>query len=119
MPWIEVARTSDIPSGSARVVFVSGKEIALFHVHDRYYALADSCPHAGSSLAAGKIESGYVKCRSHGLRFHLATGNCRNSSSLSAESHAICVQGSSVQVYLSEGPNPFPQETESSPGSSA
>ena len=39
-----------------RLVFAPGVQVALFNVDGTFHALDDACPHAGSSLSAGRIE---------------------------------------------------------------
>lgn len=72
--YTNVAKVAEIPVGSAKVVEVNGKKIALFHVADQFYALDDRCSHAEASLAKGYVEDGSVSCPLHGARFCLKTG---------------------------------------------
>ena len=67
--WLPVLTAAEIPSDRGRLVFADGRTIVLFKVDGAIHALDDSCPHAGSSLAAGKLEGAFVQCRAHGLRF--------------------------------------------------
>jgi 3-phenylpropionate/trans-cinnamate dioxygenase ferredoxin subunit len=72
--FVEVAALDQIKPGSSLVVRVGRESVALFNVGGQIYAINDSCPHAGSSLAAGKIDGKVVTCLAHGLKFDLATG---------------------------------------------
>jgi len=100
MAWIELAQVSDLLSGCGKVIFRDGKEIALFRVNEHFYALDDACPHAGASLAAGKIEGGFVRCRGHGLKFELATGRAKVGGVLCVASYAVRVEGMSVTADI-------------------
>jgi nitrite reductase/ring-hydroxylating ferredoxin subunit len=72
--YVEVPQ-ANVPAVGGRAMWhVEGRTIALFNVEGVLYAIDDSCPHAGSSLFAGKLEGRMVQCRTHGLRFDLATG---------------------------------------------
>ena len=48
---IKVAEKKDLPAGCAKAVEVNGKQIALFNVDDQYYAIDDTCTHAGGTLS--------------------------------------------------------------------
>lgn len=81
---------SDLPDGAQQVVTVKGREIAVFNVGGKFYALLNRCPHEGASLAAGArvglLESDrpgdyrytqigcFVKCPWHGWEYDIATG---------------------------------------------
>ena len=71
---------------------VRGRQIALFHVNEAYYALTDRCPHEGGSLCAGLLvgrltskgpgtydlsrPKEFVQCSWHGWEFDIrAAGN--------------------------------------------
>ncbi|MFO0188253.1 MAG: Rieske (2Fe-2S) protein, partial [Alphaproteobacteria bacterium] len=85
-----VAKVGDIPPNGSKLVTVRGRQIALFHVNDAYYALTDRCPHEGGSLCAGLLvgrltskEPGtydlsrpreFVQCSWHGWEFDIRTG---------------------------------------------
>jgi nitrite reductase/ring-hydroxylating ferredoxin subunit len=72
--FIEVARVEQIPSGTGMTVTVADNEVAVFNVDGTVYAIGDTCPHAGASLGAGKVDGRIVTCRAHGLRYDMTTG---------------------------------------------
>jgi nitrite reductase/ring-hydroxylating ferredoxin subunit len=72
--FVEAARVEQIPPGTSRVVKIGATDVALFNVDGNIYAIADSCAHAGASLAAGKLAGRIVTCRAHGLRYDVTTG---------------------------------------------
>jgi nitrite reductase/ring-hydroxylating ferredoxin subunit len=55
-------------------VQVSGKEVLMTKLKDRYYALGNVCTHNGCRLSGGKIRDGKIRCPCHGSVFDLATG---------------------------------------------
>jgi nitrite reductase/ring-hydroxylating ferredoxin subunit len=72
--FVEAAELDLIPPGTSRVVKIGATDVALFNVDGNIYAIADSCAHAGASLAAGKLAGKIVTCRAHGLRYDVTTG---------------------------------------------
>jgi nitrite reductase/ring-hydroxylating ferredoxin subunit len=85
-----VARVGDIPPGGRLIVEVAGREIGIFNVDGRYYALRNRCPHQGGPLCTGLVAGGLeatrpgeyaydadrklVRCPWHGWEFDVATG---------------------------------------------
>ena len=73
-----VAKWEDIPPGQSALVTVDGKEVAVFNVEGRYYAVGNRCPHRSGPLVRGQIESvdgvAAVRCPLHGWLFELGTG---------------------------------------------
>jgi 3-phenylpropionate/trans-cinnamate dioxygenase ferredoxin subunit len=99
--YIRAAALDQIPPGKSRLAFVAGKTVALFNIGGEIFALNDSCPHAGSSLAMGKLEGAVVQCRAHGLRFDVRTGHMPGrTDGLRAASLPVRVTGNEVQVCL-------------------
>jgi nitrite reductase/ring-hydroxylating ferredoxin subunit len=72
--FVRVGAAAEFPDGSARVVTVRGRRVAVFHAGGRLRAVQDACPHMGTSLALGRVERGTVTCAQHGWRFDLDTG---------------------------------------------
>ena len=98
--FIRVVTAAEIPSDRGRLVFAEGKTIVVFKVDGAIHALDDSCPHAGSSLAAGKLEGTIVQCRAHGLRFDVITGRMRGVDGFCAKTYPVRVVDGEVAVGL-------------------
>jgi len=81
---------SAVPLPGLRTVWhVEDRVIALFCIMGQLYAIDDACPHAGGSLASGKIEGRTIQCRAHGLRFDLLTGCLLGSKRFGARAYGI------------------------------
>ena len=98
--FIRVAGLDQVPTGKARVVCVGGNSVALFNVDGEIHALDDSCPHAGSSLAAGKLGGAVVACRGHGLRFDVRTGRMRGVDGFCVKSYPVRVVDGEIAVGI-------------------
>ncbi|MFC2150242.1 non-heme iron oxygenase ferredoxin subunit [Calditrichota bacterium] len=73
--FIHACSESDLDLWRARRIDVAGVPVALYHLEDGFYAIEDSCSHAGASLTMGQIEEGeVVACPHHGARFNIKTG---------------------------------------------
>lgn len=66
---------ADIPVGKSKRVVVEGVAIAIFHLEEGFFAIADTCPHQSGSLTFGWLEpEGVIACPRHGARFDVRTG---------------------------------------------
>ena len=72
--FVKVAKTGDVALGSAKMVEVGGKKIAIFNVDGKYYAIDNTCTHRGGPLAEGALEGKEVTCPWHGAVFDVTTG---------------------------------------------
>jgi 3-phenylpropionate/trans-cinnamate dioxygenase ferredoxin component len=98
--FVRVVAAAEVPSDRGRLVFADGRTIAVFKVDGAIHALDDSCPHAGSSLAAGKLEGTFVQCRAHGLRFDVRTGRMRGADGFCAKTYPVQLVDGEVAVGI-------------------
>lgn len=99
--FVKAAAAADVPPGTSKLVEVEGKEIALFNVGGTFYALDNTCPHAGGPLAEGTVEEGRVECSWHGAQFDLKTG--ASSSALAPGGvgiYPVRVNGSDIEIEI-------------------
>ena len=71
---IPVARIEDLCPGQRKLAFVDGKSIVMFNIEGEVFAVDNSCPHSGASLASGQLEGHVLRCPAHGMRFDLRDG---------------------------------------------
>ena len=74
MGKIIVGKTSDISPGKMQKVTADGKEILVVNVDGNYFAMNDTCTHAGASLGDGKLDGSILTCDWHGAKFDCKTG---------------------------------------------
>ena len=74
--WLKVAKVSDIDEGKSQLVSAQGKELALFKVDGKIYALENACSHRGGPLVEGYLEGSEVTCPWHAWAFDVKTGVC-------------------------------------------
>lgn len=72
--WTPITRVENIPPLEGRAVNISGVDLALFNLGDRFAAIENACPHRGGPLCDGIVSGAVVVCPLHGWRFDLATG---------------------------------------------
>ena len=66
----------DFADGERKVVYVGGKQAALFNVAGKLYAISNRCSHARGPLSEGQLEADNctVTCPWHYAKFDLQTG---------------------------------------------
>jgi len=75
--YFKVCRVDEVSPGTARMVRVEGRPIALFNLNGEFHATDDTCPHEGGPLSEGFIEGENVTCPWHGATFHIMSGKTR------------------------------------------
>jgi 3-phenylpropionate/trans-cinnamate dioxygenase ferredoxin subunit len=85
-----VAGVAEVEPGHGKLVTAKGREIGVFNVGGKFYALANRCPHKGGPLCSGRITGlaqsrgpgdyhliragEFLRCPWHGWEFEIATG---------------------------------------------
>jgi len=73
MSKILAGKKADIPPGQLHKISVDGKDILVINLDGNYFAMDDTCTHAGASLSEGSIDGDVITCGWHGAKF-----NCKN-----------------------------------------
>ncbi len=112
-----VARLGDFPPASRRIVRVGGREIGVFRVDDRFYAVRNRCPHQGGPLCVGRVFPRVVSeapgsfhlddgpplivCPWHGWQYDMETGQSYVPGDPHVRSYRVSVEpGSAVASSL-------------------
>jgi len=74
--WHVAGTTSDIADDLPLSAKIEGREIGVYLVGGKYYALEDVCPHAYALLSQGFVEGEEIECPLHGAKFHIPSGRC-------------------------------------------
>lgn len=69
-----VASVADLQDRALTKVMVAGVPVLLLRLGERYYAIANTCSHAGGPLDEGELQGDVVQCPWHGSRFRLRDG---------------------------------------------
>lgn len=100
MKLVDVCAVEEIPPGKSRAVRAEGRDIALFNVDSRVYAIENSCLHQGAALSGGQLCGHTVTCRAHGWRFDVTTGKLGSSQRLGVASFPVEISGDRVLVTI-------------------
>ena len=111
-----VARRADIPHGGRKIVRVAGREIGIFNIDGRYYALKNVCPHQGARVCLGRIvgttlpsevyqfqygrEGQILRCPWHEWEYDIATGESLFDPDVKVVSYPVEVVGDDLVLTL-------------------
>lgn len=99
--WLAACALRDIPEDVIHAKEIDGVPVVLCRRGNAVVCYQDACAHLGLPLHDGRIEQGVLRCRHHGFRYDLATGECRTAPELQLKAHAVRVIGDRVEVRLS------------------
>ena len=99
--WHTIGRADEIRDGDLRGAMVSGERLCVGRAGDRYFAIEDTCPHAGGSLSEGMIESEFVICPLHAYAFEVKSGRCPDDPGCSVRAFAVSIEDGMLRVDLS------------------
>lgn len=99
MAFTKVAKTTDIAAGQGKCVQVGGKNIALFNVDGKFYAIDDTCPHKGGPLSEGQLTGNDVTCPWHGAVFDVTNGaHLKGPGATGVSCYSVRTEGDDVEV---------------------
>jgi len=98
--FVEVAKTSDLPVGRARVCTIGTQRIALYHTARGFFASGNTCPHRGGPLGEGDIIGNEIICPWHLWGFDVATGECGGNPELTIPTYEVRIEGESILVNV-------------------
>jgi nitrite reductase/ring-hydroxylating ferredoxin subunit len=100
--FVPVAQVSDL-AGGRKVVKVEDRQIALFRIEDRFYAVDNRCPHMGYPLSMGSLRGETLTCDWHNWKFALEDGRCTFGEE-SVRSYTVRIEGGQLLVDLADEP---------------
>ena len=96
----KVAKKSDIPAGSGKVIEIGGKAIAVFNCDGTFYAIENTCKHRGGPLGEGSLSGTNVTCPWHGWEYEVTSGECSMDASIKVQTFDVKVEGDDLLVAV-------------------
>lgn len=98
--WIKIAAVSEVNPGEGKVVEAGDRELALFNVAGKFYAIDNICPHRGGPLGEGVLEDHTCVCPWHGWRFDVRDGTSPVVKTAKVDTFEVVVEGNDVKVKV-------------------
>lgn len=111
-----VAAAAELPPGQRKIVRIGGREIGVFNIDGRLYALRNVCPHKGAPLCRGRLrpqvisdevyhvshldEVEILKCPWHLWEFDIKTGQALHDETMRVMTYPVQQEGDEVVVYV-------------------
>lgn len=100
MPKIKMGRVSDLPPGAVLEKSIVARRVAVFNVGGRLYGIESDCKHMRASLSTGEVKDGQIKCKWHGWRYDLESGECLTVSKTRLKTYAVTVEDDVIFVEI-------------------
>lgn len=75
MAKVMVGKASDIGEGEMGHLTAGGKEILIANVRGQFYAIDNTCTHAGAELHEGELNERELVCPWHRAKWDVTTGS--------------------------------------------
>jgi 3-phenylpropionate/trans-cinnamate dioxygenase ferredoxin component len=96
-----VAPLADLPPDTGKAFNVAGRQLALFNVEGRVFAVDNACPHDGAPLAEGYVEGTTLTCPWHAAEFDITSGQVLNPPAVeNIRSYPVFVNDGTIEVEL-------------------
>jgi nitrite reductase/ring-hydroxylating ferredoxin subunit len=106
--YLTVARVSAVTPGMGTVVTVRGRDIAVFNIQGRFYALDNRCPHQDYPLGMSPVLDHLVICIGHAWPFDVRTGECSSVPGVCVRTYEVSVDGDKVKIRADTIPEANP-----------
>lgn len=94
--YLRVAALDELREGEGKVIEHAGMDVGLFRLGAEVFAVENTCPHQGASLAEGWLEGESVSCPWHGWCFELRTGRMMMGDYARIETFAVEIEDGAV-----------------------
>lgn len=100
--FVKALKTPQLTSGAKKSVFVSGKHLMIANIDGKFFAIDDTCSHAGCSLGAeGILKGSVITCGCHASQFDAKTGKVLAPPATVAQgSYEVKIEGDDVLVAV-------------------
>ena len=100
MRWHDLGSAESFQDEKLNGALIAGVRLCFGRSGERFFAIDDTCPHAGGSLAEGLIDEDLVICPLHAYAFEIATGRCIDELACSVSTYPVRVEDGTLQVQL-------------------
>lgn len=112
-----VARVEEIPPGGRKIVRLEGREVGVFNLGSRFYALKSSCPHQGARVCLGRVvgttlpsdvyefhygkDGQILRCPWHSWEFDITTGESIFDPDVRIKTYPVDIADGEIVVTIS------------------
>ena len=94
--FVKVARRDEVKDGAGKTVEVAGRQIALFNIGGKFYAIDNACRHRKGPLGEGEVYGTTVVCPWHGWEYDVTTGASLDDANVKVACFEVRVEGDDI-----------------------
>ena len=98
--WHDLGKEADFAGIEVKGALIAGVKLCVGKAEDSYFAIDDTCPHAGGSLSEGMVDGDQVICPLHAYGFDVRSGHCPDDPDCSVKGYRVRIEGDILQVLL-------------------
>lgn len=99
--WVIAGDIHEFEKRSMLCKKINGTKILMVKDGESYYAMDNTCSHAGGSLCDGILEGEFVECPLHAARFNIKTGAVVSPPATRGQKiYAVRVQGTILEIQM-------------------
>jgi nitrite reductase/ring-hydroxylating ferredoxin subunit len=98
--WHDLGPVERFAEGKPHGGRVGNVQLCFGRSGDRWFAIDDTCPHAGGSLAEGMLDDDLAICPLHAYAFEIDTGRCLDDPACSVSAYPVRVRQGILQVRI-------------------
>ena len=97
--FVPVVAAAELPPGAMKVVVIERERVLVANVGGTFYAVRDTCGHAGAPLSSGSLIGYVLECPLHFACFDVRTGKLLSGPvSADVPSYPVRLEGETVCV---------------------
>ena len=98
--FIRVASVDEVPEGTAKLVHVHDRAIAVVHSQGRFFAFNNVCRHKGGPLCEGEINGTKITCPWHAWEYDMDSGECEYDANVILERFEVRISGTDIEIAV-------------------
>lgn len=99
--FVKAAAVDQVHEGQPLCADVGGQAVAIFKVGDSFFALDNTCSHAGGPLCEGTQQGNAIECPWHGSKFDVATGALKQGPAVRPQKkYSVRIKNEDIEVRL-------------------
>ncbi len=98
--WHDVGPAEDFSTDDIRGALIAEHKLCVGRAGEHFFAVDDTCPHAGGSLSEGLVDGDLLICPLHAYAFEVKTGHCSDDPACSIKGYEVRVENGMVQVQI-------------------
>jgi nitrite reductase (NADH) small subunit len=98
--FVQVVEAGEVEPGRVVEVIREGMALAVANVDGTFFAIDNTCPHAGGPLGDGQLDGHELTCPCHGWSFDVRSGACLTMDEARVGTHEVRRQGDVILARL-------------------